>query len=256
MRRSITTSIWVWYYIYIYIYTVLFTWKFIPLFLYLYWFFCILYCQSSDGSYTGFIRVHFQLVRPVSLVSFQRPTPLSPQADSHTSFYLPRETTKQLHVSSRTRVREVVEALLNKFMVIDNPAKFALFECSKRNGQGRERRTSISHCYLPTCVVYVTLCTSLCMVVLVRKLQDHDRPLLLRLCAGPHEDSLSFMLRENETGDINVSPDSAPTCQNSQKYGVRGYPWYPIIGVIRVQVRIQSHKSGGFSQLNCSFWGP
>lgn len=53
-----------------------------------------------------------------------------------TSFYLPKDTAKHLHVSSQTRVQEVIEALLNKFTVVDNPAKFALFERTERQSQG------------------------------------------------------------------------------------------------------------------------
>ena len=53
-----------------------------------------------------------------------------------TSFYLPKDTAKHLHISSHTRAREVIEALLNKFTVVDNPAKFALFERIERLNQG------------------------------------------------------------------------------------------------------------------------
>lgn len=99
--------------------------------------------QNKDGSYTGFIKVHFQLVRPVSLPPSQ--SLCSSQEDDQqgrpmkrrTSFYLPKDTAKHLHISSQTRVREVIEALLNKFTVVDNPAKFALFERAERQSQGK-----------------------------------------------------------------------------------------------------------------------
>lgn len=114
---------------------------------------CRVSSQNRDGSYTGFIKVQFQLARPISLPPAQRPSPSSSSSSSSsfcssfsslsshglcTSFYLPRDTVKQLHVGSSTRVREVIEALLNKFTVVDNPAKFALFERSERIGQGEE----------------------------------------------------------------------------------------------------------------------
>lgn len=41
--------------------------------------------------------------------------------------------------------------------------------------------------------------------VYIRKLSDDERPLRLRLCAGPNEKVLSFVLKENETGEVNVS---------------------------------------------------
>nr|XP_015203553.1 PREDICTED: ras association domain-containing protein 1-like [Lepisosteus oculatus] len=96
---------------------------------------------NKDGSYTGFIKVQFKLVRPVSV-----PPPRKGAAGQdprkgagvkrRTSFYLPRDTAKHLHISSRTRAREVIEALLNKFTVVDNPRKFALFERTERHDQG------------------------------------------------------------------------------------------------------------------------
>ena len=99
--------------------------------------------QNKDGSYTGFIKVHFQLVRPISLPPRQSlcSSPEEDQPDRRmkrrTSFYLPKDAAKHLHISSQTRVREVIEALLNKFTVVDNPAKFALFERAERHSQGR-----------------------------------------------------------------------------------------------------------------------
>lgn len=39
----------------------------------------------------------------------------------------------------------------------------------------------------------------------MRKLSDDECPLYLRLCAGPSEKALSLVLKENETGDVNVS---------------------------------------------------
>lgn len=38
----------------------------------------------------------------------------------------------------------------------------------------------------------------------MRKLCDEECPLFLRLCAGPSEKVMSLVLKENETGDINV----------------------------------------------------
>ncbi len=97
--------------------------------------------QNKDGSYTGFIKVQFKLARPVSV-----PPPKKGSHDAgakkasgvkrRTSFYLPKDASKHLHISSRTSAREVIEALLKKFTVVDNPGKFALFERSERHDQG------------------------------------------------------------------------------------------------------------------------
>ncbi|XP_037304315.2 ras association domain-containing protein 1 [Pungitius pungitius] len=146
---------------------------------------------NKDGSYTGFIKVHFQLVRPISLPPSQSLCPAQEEDQQgramkrRTSFYLPKDTAKHLHISSQTRVREVIEALLNKFTVVDNPAKFALFERAEKQSQ-----------------------------VYMRKLPDDEFPLYLRLCAGPSEKVLSLVLKENETGEINWDAFSFPELCN------------------------------------------
>ncbi|KAM4613860.1 ras association domain-containing protein 1-like isoform 2-T2 [Polymixia lowei] len=148
--------------------------------------------MNKDGSYTGFIKVQFKLVRPVSV-----PPPKKGAAGQdaggkraggvkrRTSFYLPKDTSKHLHISSRTSAREVIEALLKKFTVVDNPGKFALFERSERHDQ-----------------------------VYLRKLSDDERPLHLRLCAGPNEKVLGLVLKENETGEVNWHAFSMPELKN------------------------------------------
>ena len=46
------------------------------------------------------------------------------------SFYLPKDTTKVIHISSDTSTQEVITLLLQKFRITDNPRKFALYEKS------------------------------------------------------------------------------------------------------------------------------
>lgn len=120
-------------------------------------FFCVF--QFSDGSYTGFIQVHLRLSRPVTVPAVEaassegasRQTGSHSQApsecqegpdcepsDKRTSFYLPSDCVKQLHISSLTTTREVIQGLLKKFMVLDNPRKFALYRQMHRDGQGAE----------------------------------------------------------------------------------------------------------------------
>lgn len=98
--------------------------------------------QNKDGSYTGFIKVQLKLARPVSVPAAKRgPGGRSGQRTAgvkrRTSFYLPRGTVKHLHVLSHTRASEVISALLRKFTVVDDPRKFALFERSEKDEQGR-----------------------------------------------------------------------------------------------------------------------
>ncbi|XP_074259913.1 ras association domain-containing protein 1 isoform X1 [Saimiri boliviensis] len=149
---------------------------------------------NKDGSYTGFIKVQLKLVRPVSVPSSKKPPSLqdarqgpgrSASVRRRTSFYLPKDTVKHLHVLSRTRAREVIEALLRKFLVVDDPRKFALFERAERHGQ-----------------------------VYLRKLSDDEQPLRLRLLAGPSDKALSFVLKENDSGEVNWDAFSMPELHN------------------------------------------
>ncbi|XP_038628665.1 ras association domain-containing protein 1 isoform X2 [Tachyglossus aculeatus] len=149
---------------------------------------------NKDGSYTGFIKVQLKLVRPVSVPATKKPPTLqdakrpagkSQAVKRRTSFYLPKDTVKHLHVLSHTRAREVIEALLRKFLVVDNPRKFALFERAERHNQ-----------------------------VYLRKLEDDEQPLHLRLLAGPSDKTLSFVLKENETGEVNWDAFSMPELRN------------------------------------------
>ena len=115
--------------------------------------------QASNGSYTGFIKVHLRLSRPVTVPAVEaaasegesrqpgghnRPPSGdqegtdSGQTEKRTSFYLPSDSVKQLHINSLTTTREVIQGLLNKFMVLDNPRKFALYRQTHRDGQGKD----------------------------------------------------------------------------------------------------------------------
>lgn len=145
---------------------------------------------NKDGSYTGFIKVHLKLARPVSVPAAKRgpggrPGQRTAGVKRRTSFYLPRGTVKHLHVLSHTRASEVIGALLRKFTVVDDPRKFALFERSEKDEQ-----------------------------VYLRKLADDEQPLRLRLLAGPSEKALSFVLKENESGEVNWDAFSLPELHN------------------------------------------
>uniref|UniRef100_A0A8C4WQQ9 Ras association domain family member 1 n=1 Tax=Gopherus evgoodei TaxID=1825980 RepID=A0A8C4WQQ9_9SAUR len=135
--------------------------------------------QNKDGSYTGFIKVQLKLIP--CRVSVQ------PQEGALHSGrqYGTALLQVHLHIISRTRASEVIEALLKKFMVVDNPRKFALFERAEKDDQ-----------------------------VYLRKLSDEEQPLHLRLLAGPSDKVLSFVLKENETGEVNWDAFSMPELHN------------------------------------------
>nr|XP_006137292.1 ras association domain-containing protein 5 isoform X1 [Pelodiscus sinensis] len=155
---------------------------------------CLLMKLNEDGTYTGFIKVHLKLRRPVTVPAGIRPQSiydalkevnLAETTEKRTSFYLPLDAVTQLHISSTTTVGEVILGLLKKFMVVDNPQKFALFKEMQKDGQ-----------------------------VLFQKLSLTEYPLYLRLLAGPDTDILSFVLKENETGEVEWDAFSIPELQN------------------------------------------
>lgn len=75
-------------------------------------------------------------IRPQSIYDALKEVNLADMTDKRTSFYLPLDAIKQLHISSTTTVSEVIQGLLKKFMVVDNPQKFALFKEMRKDGQG------------------------------------------------------------------------------------------------------------------------
>ncbi|XP_054624413.1 ras association domain-containing protein 1 [Dunckerocampus dactyliophorus] len=137
---------------------------------------------GSTGVYTGFIKVQMDLRRPVTVRGGQRGAGGDAAGEA---FYLPRGVTNTLHISSNNTVRQVIVALLNKFTVADNPAKYALYKRYRREEQ-----------------VYVC------------KLADGEQPLFLRLVAGPDNDALGFVLREQQTGEVMWDAFSVPELRN------------------------------------------
>uniref|UniRef100_A0A8B9KPB6 Ras association domain family member 3 n=1 Tax=Astyanax mexicanus TaxID=7994 RepID=A0A8B9KPB6_ASTMX len=83
---------------------------------------------NADGLYTGFIKVQLELRRPITVTGGG--------GGGQEAFYLPRGCVNTLHISSSNTVRQVIEALLRKFTVADNPAKFALYKRSRREDHG------------------------------------------------------------------------------------------------------------------------
>lgn len=137
---------------------------------------------NSTGVYTGFIKVVMDLRRPVTVRGGQRGAGGAVMGEA---FYLPRGVNNTLHISSENTVKQVIMALLNKFTVADNPAKYALYKRCRRDEQ-----------------VYVC------------KLADGEKPLFLRLVAGPDLDALSFVLREQQTGEVMWDAFSIPELRN------------------------------------------
>lgn len=103
--------------------------------------------------------MHLKLRRPVTVdINDSGSNSATPDiSDKRTSFYLPSEAVKQLHISSITTASEVIEGLLKKFQVQDNPRKFALYKQTHRHGQG-EFVTSASGRFLnPLIHIFIVL---------------------------------------------------------------------------------------------------
>uniref|UniRef100_A0A3P9N7B8 Ras association domain family member 5 n=1 Tax=Poecilia reticulata TaxID=8081 RepID=A0A3P9N7B8_POERE len=148
--------------------------------------------QAADGSFTGFIKVHLRLSRPVTVEgdrgrasSEDQDGEQGERTEKRTSFYLPCDCVKQIHIGSLTTTSEVIQGLLKKFMVLDDPRKFALYRQTHRDGQD-----------------------------LFQKLPLSEHPLVLRLKAGPDPEQLTFVLKENETGEVEWHAFSVPELQN------------------------------------------
>ncbi|XP_066525367.1 ras association domain-containing protein 3 [Hoplias malabaricus] len=135
---------------------------------------------NPDGLYTGFIKVQLELRRPITVTGGG-----GGRVKGQEAFYLPHGYVNTLHISSSNTVQQVIEALLSKFTVADNPAKFALYKRFR-------------------CEDHVCIC----------KLAEGEHPLLLRLLAGPNTDTLSFVLREQQTGEVMWEAFSIPELHN------------------------------------------
>ncbi|XP_029485987.1 ras association domain-containing protein 5-like [Oncorhynchus nerka] len=131
---------------------------------------------NPSGVYTGFIKVQLELRRPITVRG---------GGGGEEAFYLPQGATNTLHISSNNTIRQVIQALLTKFTVADNPAKYALYKRCRREEQ-------------------VYMC----------KLSEGEHPLFLRLLAGPNTDTLGFVLREQQTGEVMWEAFSIPELSN------------------------------------------
>lgn len=106
------------------------------------------------------------------------------------SFYMPKETYKPLHVTSTTTVKEVIEALLTKYNVTDNPKKYAFYEKTAVGGKNE---------------------------VVFRRLPDDEQPLALCLHWGASNSTKSFSLKENEDGTVQWMNFELPELSNFLK---------------------------------------
>jgi len=144
--------------------------------------------QSSTASSTIFANDPATLIPTGSRKGRQRPS-------RRLSFYMPKGTYKPLHVTSKTTAREVIEALLAKYNVTDNPKKFALYEKRTNEAPGSREKE-----------------------VMYRRIPDEENPLVLCLSWGASKDgSPTFALKENEDGKVQWEYFELPELNNFLK---------------------------------------
>ncbi|XP_076030544.1 uncharacterized protein LOC143018875 [Oratosquilla oratoria] len=152
--------------------------------------------KEQDGSFRGCIRVHLNLSRPINIVAGTRPPSIYDilQEDrtvekTLTSFYMPRDAVKAIHVTSKTTTGEVIVALLRKFKVVDNPQKFALYERTYDTAQSAKAK--------------------------LRRLGDQECPLVLALnWSAQGLSNKRLVLQENDTADIQWEAFTLPELSN------------------------------------------
>ena len=160
------------------------------------------------------------------------PTPTDTDAQI-ASFYLPKDTTKVIHIGryvtayynshtmnvldvfsnkfccilsnfclsphSDTSTQQVIELLLSKFKITDNPKKFALYE----KIEDEKGVTSYTHIVLNFVEGFEWF---LVFFSVMRKMCPDEQPLPLCLSWGSQGlESHKFVLHENDSGDVIVS---------------------------------------------------
>lgn len=175
--------------------------------------------QEDDGiTFRGFLQVHMNFSRPINVVAGEHPPTIydvlvseneqdtlpadyAISADGRktiTSFYLPRNTVKVLHVTSETTTSEMIVSLLKKFKVADNPRKFALYERDLDPGKTLQGETYLKFSKN-------MLQKFICFSARLLRIPEDACPLRLALFWGCKRKAGRFVLQENETGDIMVS---------------------------------------------------
>lgn len=95
--------------------------------------------DATTVEYQGFVRVHMCVQRPIHVSTaitrtswYRLMRPVKEKNNSidgfETAFYLPTDTNRLVHITNTTTTKELVQILLKKFCVTDNPKKFSLYE--------------------------------------------------------------------------------------------------------------------------------
>lgn len=157
--------------------------------------------DEEKSLFRGFLRVHLNLSRPINVISGRRPpsiydiineeeTNATIRRRTLTSFYMPRDTVKNIHITSDNTSLHVIKAMLKKFKVVDNPQKFALYLRTK---------------------------DPVTEVTVLKRIADQEKPLVIQLDCDEDIDDKHIVLQENDTGDVNWHAFEVPELNNFLK---------------------------------------
>ncbi|KAM3725119.1 Ras association domain-containing protein [Dirofilaria immitis] len=160
--------------------------------------------EEQKDETSGFVQIHMNFMRPINVVagdslSFLDVTNESGSITTNsvrtiTTFFLPRNTVKNVNISSKMTTREMIITLLRKFRVADNPRKFALYE--------RICHSSDS----PTVQNYS-----------LTRISDESFPLKIVRSWEEKGEKRQLVLQENDTGDILWDMFEVPELENFLK---------------------------------------
>lgn len=192
--------------------------------------------------FRGFLRVHMNLTRPINVVSGKRPPSIYDiineqneekqlnQRRTLTSFYMPRDTVKNIHIDSANTSLQVIKAMLKKFKVVDNPQKFALYLRRRmlvdetkidaaNDSIDSEKGTNLSTDFEETGLTTIkTFLSRSCSDHSLRRLSDNERPLVLQLEFDSYSyGAVDIVLQENDNADIAWDAFKIPELQNFLK---------------------------------------
>lgn len=106
-------------------------------------------CMDKIGlGYSGQIRIHLNLYRPVKMAFHLKNTILNDTESEDNSemctvkasaFQIPQNSSQVIHIKSTTNTSEAVGEFLEKFSIVDSPCKFSLYESvDKGEGHGKD----------------------------------------------------------------------------------------------------------------------
>ncbi|TMS38146.1 hypothetical protein L596_004935 [Steinernema carpocapsae] len=157
----------------------------------------------EENVFSGCIKIHMNFTRPINVVADEIPPRVYDFVDDTTksgtatagrtitSFFLPPNTEKIVHVNSSMTAREMIVTLLRKFKVADNPRKFALYQqVIDPDLQAKTLKKKMA------------------------RIADHDYPLKLAVLWKHQKVEAHFLLQENDTGDILWEAFEVPELNN------------------------------------------